>query len=496
MNVLFAASECAPFCKTGGLADVLGDLPKELLPFLPGKKKSKVVVFLPKYAAVDGAKFHLEKVPGTLRIPIADRVEAGQIWRHQGEVQTYFIENKKYFDRPGIYGELGKDYHDNDERFAFFCRAVLETCKQINFVPDILHGHDWQTGLLPAYLKTLYSTDAFFAGTGSVFTIHNMAYQGNFPRQSLPVTGLGWNTFTPDKLEYYDQVSFLKAGLTYSDRLSTVSPRYAREIQSGNLYGRGMEGILKLRGKRLAGILNGLDENLWNPSKDPRIAARFSVKETNFPDKKKACKKELQKTAGLTSDPATLLIGMVSRLDPQKGFKVILKVLPKIILENPKVQCVILGSGDPTIEKSLSALARRFRRNFSFNSGFNDPLAHKIYAGSDLFLMPSEFEPCGLGQMIAMRYGTIPVATPTGGLYDTVKSWNPKSRAGNGFMCRNISSPALAEALRKAFKAYEDPAQWKVLAKNAMLSDFSWKKSASQYVRLYAETLKELKSHE
>ncbi len=486
MNVLFTASEAVPFCKTGGLADVAGELPRALQGLLPGKNKSKIIRFLPKYSSIDSRKFSLSKIPGKIKIPIGETIEEGEVYHHQEKnLSTFFVENKKYFDRPGIYGQSARDFEDNDERFIFFSRAALEFCKLINFKPDVIHAHDWQTGLIPAYLKTIYATDAFFQRTASVFTIHNIAYQGIFPKQSLYLAGLGWSEFTPEKLEYFDSISFLKAGLSYAGFVTTVSPRYAREIQETKQFGRGMEGLLKTRSKKLKGILNGLDETTWNPSKDPFIAAKYSPKSKDFEWKKNSCKRALQKLAGLTDDAQAPLIAMVSRLDPQKGFKMVTEILPKIALEHPKTQWVILGSGAPDIEKDLTAMAKRFPGRFFFEKGFNDPLAHQIYAGSDLFLMPSEFEPCGLGQMIAMKYGSIPVVTATGGLADTVTAWD--GAKGNGFVCAEIAAPALHAALWKALKAYDDKPAWKSLMKNAMSGDFSWKRSAAEYVRLYQE---------
>ncbi len=486
MNVLFAASEAVPFCKTGGLADVAGDLPKAILAQLPDKRKSRILRFLPKHSLIDPRKFALEKIPGVLKIPVGEKIEEGGVYVcKEGPLWTFFVENEKYFDRPALYGQAGKDFEDNDERFAFFSRAALELCKLIDFVPDIVHCHDWQTGLIPAYLKTVYATDAFFHRTASIFTIHNIAYQGNFHKQSLVLTGLGWSEFTQEKLEFFDQVSFLKAGLTYSDYVTTVSPGYAREIQTTERYGAGMEGILKLREKNLRGILNGIDENTWNPAKDSRIISKFSPRMKDFEWRKKSCKRELQKLCGLGVDNEAPLLSMVARVDPQKGFRMTLEILPKIFDEHPKVQAVILGSGAPDLEKELTALSERFKGRFCYEKGFNDPLAHKIYAGSDIFLMPSEFEPCGLGQMIAMKYGTIPVVTPTGGLLDTVTPKTQESSGGNGFICADISSAALHQTLWKALKTYEDRQEWRTLMKNAMTADFSWKRSAQEYLKLY-----------
>ena len=459
------AAEAVPFCKTGGLADVAGELPRALLPLLP--KKSKIISFLPKYAVIDAGKFKLEK--------------SGDVLCHKdGEHWTCFTQNEKFYNRPGIYGEKGSDYPDNDERFSFYCRSALEFCKAAGFVPDIVHCHDWQTGLIPAYLKTLYAKDSFFKKTKSIFTIHNIAYQGNFPKASLEKTGLGWETYTPDKVEFYDHVSFLKAGLVYSDVVTTVSPRYAREIQTTNKFGRGMEGVLRHRPGRVKGILNGIDETNWNPANDPALDPKFSLKDKDLFEKRKAGKLKLQKEVGLAVDDKAPLVGMVTRLDPQKGFDMVAEMIPKISKSHPKVQWIVLGTGAPDIEKALEKLVVNLRGLLVFFKGFNDPLAHRIYAASDMFLMPSQFEPCGLGQMIAMKYGSIPVVTPTGGLADTVT-------LDKGFICPEISTPALHKTMVKALAAFKNKARWKTLMKKAMASDFSWKKSARQYAALYSK---------
>lgn len=479
MNILFPASEMVPFCKTGGLADVAGALPAEIAKALPG---SRVFCFLPKYKAVDEGRHGLEKIPITLKIPMGERTEEGRLYRRRdGKIETYFLENDKYYGRPGIYGEGGRDYEDSAERYAFFCRAALEFCKIAKFQPGIVHCHDWQTGLIPAYLKTLYAKDAFFRKTRSVFTIHNMAYQGNFSKEYLHLTGLPWSVFTPEKIEFFGFMSYLKAALVFSDRITAVSPRYAREIRTDPKFGCGMEGLLAARAKNLSGILNGLDGEIWNPSKDPMIAAKFSVKSKDLLAAKAACKLDLQARAFLIPDAKSPLIGMVTRLDPQKGIKMVMEILPKMASEHPKTQWVVLGSGLPEIEKELEGNAKRFPGRFFFEKGFNDPLAHKIYAGADVFLMPSEYEPCGLGQMIAMKYGTVPVVTPTGGLLDTV---TPSS----GFICAEAAAPSLHETLWKALKTFENKTQWAALTNHGMKRDFSWKKSAREYAKLYKQT--------
>lgn len=513
MKVLFTGSECIPFAKTGGLADVLGELPQamasrsvpasvgELLSsrvFGPPPTKSKkveVITVLPLYSQIDRKKFPVEKIPGKIFVAIGDRVEEGAVYALQlppGKKavshRVYFIHQPKYFDRPELYRDAEKDFDDNDERFIFFSKAVLELAKLIDFKPDIIHCHDWQTALIPAYLKTLYRIDAFFHRTASVFTIHNIAYQGLFSKHSLFLAGFSWHDFTPDKLEYYDQFNFLKSGLVYADKITTVSPTYAKEVQGQ--WGRGMEGILKTRAKDFVGILNGLEKNEWNPSKDPITAAKFSKKSKDLVQKKSLCKAELQKTVGLPEDASVPLIGMVTRLDPQKGVHRLGEIVPQLCENQMPFQWIVLGSGDKNISDILKSLAKKYPEQFAFESGFNNDLAHKIYAGSDLFFMPSEFEPCGLSQIISMRYGTVPIVTPTGGLQDTVIRFDPQTGTGTGFVAAEISNPALTAAILKAFEVYEDRAAWNQCVANAMAGNFSWEVSAQSYLDLYEEALK------
>ncbi|OGR83602.1 MAG: hypothetical protein A2902_00405 [Elusimicrobia bacterium RIFCSPLOWO2_01_FULL_64_13] len=517
MKLLFAASECVPFVKTGGLADVAGSLPDRILAHLGGAPKKKktgrakerkarpeapqVLTVLPKYSSTRLTRLSLELLPGRMLIPVGAELEEALVWRlagkkpagTRGSHTVYFIDNEKYFDREGLYGTAQGDYPDNDERFIFYSRAALELCKFVDFTPDLIHCHDWQTGFIPAYLKTLYRTDAFFNRTASLFTIHNVAYQGLFPRERFPLTGLDWADFTPDKLEYFNQVCFMKAGLVYADKLSTVSPSYAREIQSGPEFGRGMEGLLKDRSKDLSGILNGLDRAEWDPAHDPRILAGYSLKSKDVFSARQKCKKDLQAAVRLPEDPSVPLIGMVSRLDPQKGFDRVVKVLPQVLNEGNGTQCVILGSGQKDIEDSLRALAVRCPGQVRVETGFQNDLAHKIYAGSDFFFMPSQFEPCGLGQMIAMRYGSVPIVTPTGGLLDTITPWDPKAGTGTGFVALEMTDAAVKTALKAALKTARDPAAMRKLVRNCMSRDFSWDSPAEKYIRLYESTLQKVR---
>jgi starch synthase len=487
MKILFAASEVTPFAKTGGLADVAGALPLALK-----AKKHDVRLVMPKYKSVDVKAFGLVPTDLLLRIPMGDAVETVRLWegKLEGKIPVTFIDAPKYFDRDGLYRDAkGLDYPDNDERFILFSRAVLEAAKAVDFRPDIVHVHDWQTGLIPAYLETLYLLDAFYLPTASVFTIHNIAYQGLFPKNTLFEAGFSWSDFTQDRLEFYDQVNFLKAGLVFAHQVNTVSPTYAREVISDPKFGRGMEGVLLNRGADFTGILNGLDPS-WNPEKDPFLHKPFSAKAL---DDRAACKADLQKAVGLKENAKMPLLGMVSRLDPQKGVDLALLVLGDELMRKG-IQVVFLGQGEPSYEAALRDLAAKFPGQAATVSEFSEPIAHKIYGGADIFLMPSRFEPCGLGQMIALRYGCVPVVTPTGGLADTVESFDPAGK-GVGFVSREAGTRSYADALAQALTLYRtDPASWQALQRRGMTADYGWGKSVDRYVDLYERALERKRS--
>jgi starch synthase len=488
VKVLFAASEAVPFCKTGGLADVAGALPPAL-----EAKGHEVRLVLPKYRAVDAKAHGLKPLGINLRIPLGDAVENVSLWEGRlGKIPVYFVDAPKYFDRDGLYVDAkNQEYPDNDDRFILFSRAVLETAKAVDFRPDVVHAHDWQTGLIPAYLETLYLLDAFFLPTASVFTIHNIAYQGVFPKNALFQAGFTWADFTPERLEYYDQVNFLKAGLVFGHALNTVSPTYAKEVLADARFGRGMEGVLRTRPDGLAGIVNGLDRKVWDPAKDAFLRRGFSVKSM---EGRAACKADLQTSLGLPADPSAPLLGMVSRLDPQKGIDDVLAVLGAGALGKDG-QAVFLGSGDPDHQAALVALTKKFPGRVAYVSEFSEHLAHKIYGGADIFLMPSRFEPCGLGQMIALRYGCVPVVTPTGGLKDTVVPFDGTKGTGVGFVSQDASANAYGSALAEALALYRagGPA-WKGLQERGMALDYGWPKSVAAYTALYQRAQERKKS--
>lgn len=476
MKILIAASEAFPFCKTGGLADVIGSLAQ----VFAKTQESEVVLFLPRYRNVGGGAFSPKATGGSFLIPVGNRVEPATMSRVQwGKVAVYFIESPKYFDRPGMYRSSAGDYDDNDERFIFFCRAVLEGAKFIGFKPDVIHCHDWQTGLVPAYLRTLYRIDSFYAKTASMFTIHNIAYQGMFPKETLLKAGFSWLDFTPEKLEYYGGINFMKAALVYSDIITTVSPTYASEIQYRPEFGHGMEGLLKHRNSDLFGILNGIDEEIWDPSTDMFLERGYELK--SFARGKAAAKKALQNELGLEENKDRVLAGVVSRLDQQKGLDVLLEAAPEFL---DKVQFVILGQGDPGLTDAFGALADAHPKSVAFRGGIDENLAHKIYAGSDLFIMPSRFEPCGLPQMIAMRYGSLPVVTRTGGLKDTVR-YNGEPKDSNGFAIDYADAGQLKSVLGHIVSLYGWRENWNMMVRNAMKGDYSWTRSAEAYRKLF-----------
>lgn len=476
MNILLAASEAVPFCKTGGLADVTGALAQVL-----SRLGHDVRLFLPCYRAVESRTPTLRALPGQFLIPVGDDIlPASLLSTTWGSATAYFIQSSKYFAREGLYQEAGKDYEDNDERFIYFSRAVLEAAKFLGFKPDIIHCHDWQTGLIPAYLKTLYRIDAFYVRTASLLTIHNIAYQGMFTKHALFLAGFGWTDFTPDRLEYYGGLNFLKAGLVFADTLNTVSPTYAREIQSSAEFGRGMEGLLRHRSRELHGVLNGIDVDFWNPETDNLLTRNYAA--ADLITGKAANKAALQKDCGFAENGAPV-VGIVSRLDAQKGLDVVIDLAPWLISKGARL--VVLGTGDPQLQQAMQKLADSNKGFVCFRHGYDEPFAHKIYAGADLFLMPSRFEPCGLGQMIAMRYGTLPVVTRTGGLADTVRESEEASKPANGFMAERCSQDDVRSALERALALYARRDDWTARVKNAMAFDGSWKSSASVYLDLY-----------
>ncbi|MBI4059903.1 MAG: glycogen synthase [Elusimicrobia bacterium] len=476
MKILIAASEAVPYCKTGGLADVIGALAQRL-----GGLGHDVCLFLPKYRAIRAASFE-GGMAHSITVPLSGgTVDVGLGFLHRRGVSAYFVDYPLFFDREGLYGDGGRDHEDNDRRFALFSRAVLEGAKAVGFKPDVIHIHDWQTGLVAAHLKRHYKDDPYFAGTRCVFTIHNMAYQGNFPRAALAAGGFGPEDWSSEGLEYYGQVSYLKAGIVHADKLTTVSASYAREIQESPDRGFGLEGLIKRRARDLRGILNGIDLEVWDPSRDASLPRRYSPADAAAG--KAACKEALQRECGLEVRGDRPLIGVVSRLDYQKGLDLALAALePRL----DRCQLVALGVGDPSLTEQFAALERRRAGAARFHRSFDEPIAHRVYAASDLFLMPSRFEPCGLGQMIAMRYGAVPLVSRTGGLNDTVFEEERDGRAANGFLCRPGDGEDLARALDRALGEFGAPA-WNARVRAGMSGDFSWARSVELYLDVFRE---------
>ncbi|HZP23984.1 MAG TPA: glycogen synthase GlgA [Terriglobales bacterium] len=474
MHIVFAASECVPFSKTGGLADVIGALPPAL-----AHLGHQVTVFLPRYkqTKLDNPK----TVIRSITVPFDDRYRFCSVLdggAHAG-VQFYFIEYPAFFDRDGLYGTTLGDYHDNAERFALFSRAVLEAVKILG-APDVLHCHDWQTALVPILLKTLYTGDPAFAAVPCVFTIHNLGYQGLFQPEILPLLMLPWDLFTMSKMEFYGKVNFLKGAIEAADFITTVSRKYAQEIQTAE-YGFGLEGVLRARGATIAGILNAVDYASWNPETDPVIAAQYSADDLAG---KAACKADLLREFGLAQETQLPVVGIVSRFVQQKGFDLIQQVADRLALE--ELILVVLGSGQREYEDLFRRLNRQYPQKIAVKIAYDDALAHKVEAGSDLYLMPSHYEPCGLNQIYSMKYGTAPVVRATGGLDDTVEQFDPRTGKGTGFKFREYTGEAMLTALRGAAALYrEEPEAWRVLMRNAMAQDYSWTPSAREYVKVY-----------
>jgi len=479
MRILFAASEASPFAKTGGLADVAGSLPPALAAL-----GHDVRVVMPRYQCVDAEKFNLKHI-ATFNVPFASWKERCDILegRMGKQVTVYFISKDIYFNRPELYRTAHADYQDNAERFTFFSRAVVELCLALDFNPEIVHCNDWQTGLVPFYLRMLHSESTPLAHTKSVFTVHNLGYQGVFWHWDMHFIGLGWDVFTPDGLEFWGKINFLKAGLVYSDIITTVSKTYSREIQTPE-YGHGLDGVLAKRSADLYGIINGIDYAEWDPARDGFIAKKFSAARL---DGKAVCKQGILKRAGLSPSNAPL-IGMVVRLTEQKGLDILAEALPDIMAMGMRM--IILGTGEEKYHLILTDAAKRYPDQMRILLRYDDELAKSIYAGCDMFLMPSRYEPCGLGQMIALRYGTVPIVRKTGGLTDTVTDYNTNTGRGTGFVFDDYSAGALVDGLRRAREIFRNTRKWKHLMQAGMKQDFSWESSAKEYVRVYRKALR------
>ncbi len=480
IRVVFLTPEMAPLAKTGGLADVTGALPR----YLARKPQLGVAAIMPFHREVRKKNLPLKPVLGQLTVDWPGQEKTFSVQEFQSEgFKVYLIDNPSLFDRDYLYSTPEGDYPDNGERFAFFSLAALETLRALSLQPDIIHAHDWQSALAFAYLRHRMSGDVFFKNSRLLFTIHNLAYQGLFPADLLGRVGLPDHLFNSEDLEFYGRVNYLKAGLLYSDAISTVSPTYSREIQTAE-FGCGLDGVLRKRSERLFGILNGIDYLEWNPETDPALPAHYSK---NNPAGKSVCRIELLRNFNFPVDSARPVVGMVSRLAGQKGFDLLVRSLDDLLKK--ELYLVILGTGEIEIQNLLIEAQKKYPDRLGLKIAFDDRLARLIYAGSDFFLIPSRYEPCGLTQMYSLRYGTVPVVRSTGGLKDTVLEFNPATLQGNGFLFQEYQTASLVEAVSRALTFYRQEPFWSRLVENGLKSNFSWEKSAEDYFNLYRQML-------
>lgn len=472
MRILFVASEGAPYSKTGGLADVIEALPKALVAM-----GHEVAVILPRYR---GTKATAVVVP-SLTIPLGLRLRFPAIADGTvvSGVRYFFVEDPAFFDRDGLYGNTTGDFADNPERYSELSRAAIEIAKHV-WPADVFHCHDWQTGLVPALLRTSYADDPVVRDLPVVFTIHNMGYHGLFSPDAVARAGIPAAVFHPGGMEFFGNVNYLKGGLVYSDYLTTVSPTYAKEIRTPE-YGYGLDGVVRSRGERLVGVLNGVDYTVWSPEKDKFIAARYSARDLSG---KPLCKQDLLQTFGLPRERlARPVIGIVSRFADQKGFDLIAERAHELMRQD--VTLVVLGTGERRYEDLFRALATALPGRVGVKIAFDTALAHKIEAGADMFLMPSRYEPCGLNQIYSSKYGTVPIVRATGGLEDSVESFDLEHGTGTGFKFGEYSGGAMMYAIRQALQYFLDERIWKRIQLNGMAKDFSWKASAAEYTRVY-----------
>jgi starch synthase len=476
------ASECAPFAKSGGLADVVAALPKTLR-----QMGHEAIVILPKYAAIDAGRYELRPFLAPLGVWMGDGQEWCAAYQAQYDgVPVYFIESHKYFDRAGIYHDADfNDYQDNPRRFGFFTRAAVQLCRDMGFAPDIVHAHDWPTALAPAYLKVWHWNDAILGGSASMLTIHNVSHQGVYGAAHYGYLGLQSGNFTADKFEDHGRVNFLKGGIYYADMVNTVSPTYANETRNPQ-YAHGMAPYLNDKRENYLGILNGVDYEVWDPRSDKLIPARFSPQDLAG---KALCKRELQRRFLLDEAPDVPVIAAISRLVPQKGLDLLAQAIDSI-LNNMRVQFVILGSGEKDLENFYGTLPARHPGRVGSYIGYHNQLSHWIEAGADFFVMPSIFEPCGLNQIYSLRYGTLPIVRATGGLDDTVQQYDEHLGAGTGFKFWEPSPRAIYYAVGWAVSTYYDrPDHMERMIQAAMGQDFSWERSAEAYLKVYERAI-------
>jgi starch synthase len=472
MKILFVASEAAPYVKTGGLGDVIGALPRAL-----AARGHELLVVVPRYNVIDGQAHGLRDTGRRIEVQLPGMTAGAHVFVHvPAERLRYLFLQSPWYDRKELYGEGGKDYRDNHKRFALLSAGAFEAARQQNFQPDAVHAHDWQTALVPLILKRGWMGRPPQFRARCIFTIHNVAYQGVFPREAMGELGLPGDLFNPDALEFYGQLNLMKAGLVFADKLTTVSPTYAKEIVESPETGAGLEGLLRHRVADLTGIMNGVDYSQWSPEADGALDQRYSASDLSGKSVDKAA---LQRELGLSVDPKALLCAAIGRLAHQKGYDILARAVPEMVQR--KAQLALLGTGDSALEEEFKALAERFPGSVSLQLRFDDRLAHRIEAGADVFLMPSRFEPCGLNQLYSLRYGTLPLVHAVGGLNDSIT----EGQEGWGFRFDEDTPEALLAALDRALNLFRDGAGWQGAIRRAMAQDHSWDRAAGLYETLY-----------
>lgn len=479
MKILIASPEIFPFVKTGGLADVTGALPKALRDL-----GVDVRVILPKHKGIEELGFPMRYSNHRISCQVSQSfVDAEIVESEYDGITAYLVEKDEYYYRDYLYSTPDGDYLDNAERFIFFAKSILETIKVTGFVPDVLHCNDWETALAPVFLKTVHQNDPELSRVATLMTIHNLGYQGIFWHYDMHLLNVGWEYFTPDSLEFFGHINFLKGGIVFADLLSTVSKQYSREIQTPD-FGCGLDGVLTTRREDLYGIVNGIDYGDWNPETDKHLPGRYSAEKRG---NKAACKKALQQAFDLPVSPNMPLAATISRLADQKGFDLIADSLEK--MNDLGMQYVVLGTGERKYHDLFTALAKKFPASFSIRIAYNNKLAHLMEAGADMFLMPSRYEPCGLNQLYSLKYGTVPVVRGVGGLEDTIIDLSSFPETGTGFKFYEYTKEAMLDAIARALSLYKDKTAWANLITRCMKEDFSWEKSAREYVELYRKAM-------
>jgi starch synthase len=481
MKVLIASPELYPFVKTGGLADVTGALPKTLR-----KLGAEVRVILPKHKGVEELGLPMQYRNYRISCQVSQAiVDAEIVVSEYDGVPAYLVEKDEYYYRDYLYSTPDGDYLDNAERFVFFSKSILEAMRVIDFIPDILHCNDWETALAPFFLKTLYKNDPMFKGIATLLTIHNLGYQGLFWHNDMHLLNVGWEYFTPDYIEFFGKINFLKAGIVFSDIVNTVSKHYSEEIQTPE-FGHGLDGILRTRREDLYGIVNGIDYEEWNPETDRLLPARYNADDMSG---KLTCKKVLQEAFSLPVNQEIPLLATISRLADQKGFDLIGASLEELLALGGGLQYVVLGTGDRRYHDLFLDLAKKFPKSFAIRIAYDNGLAHLIEAGADVFLMPSRYEPCGLNQLYSLRYGTVPIVRGVGGLEDTVIDYTDTPAKGTGFKFYDYSKTGLLDATERALEIYRTKEKWSRLMRQCMTADFSWERSAKEYINLYRKAV-------